>query len=369
MFERDDFDQTNDPSAFDILPDEMLNKISMHLCLSADQSSQSVFSSTCHRFYKINNPNRFLNTFLQSRLLNTFLQAVVDGNQEKAEAILKDYPNLLRQLLTKKDTVVDPAHRTINSTALQIAASASDFKYQDDEECMTEMLTRYVWQLSDGETIIQQQMAEQFPEGWEEIEKARLENDLRELNFVVSAIANAPANDNCRSEIVDFNAHLRAVNKNRDVIKTGIHFNAQLYAAARQLFADKFIQLGGSMKSPKNDMFREHILTEIEKNLTACFLQALNQDINTITIHRQKLYRKPTLLNVPGVTFFPYKTPPEINLKTEELAALGQRKDADIGQNRYHAATQIQAYVTHNTQRRKDYIAASQTSSPRFTRS
>jgi hypothetical protein len=55
---------------------------------------------------------------------------------------------------------------------LQLALGAEDVQYHDDEECMTEMLMHYLKQLPNGDALIAQQIAEQFPEGWEEKEKA-----------------------------------------------------------------------------------------------------------------------------------------------------------------------------------------------------
>jgi hypothetical protein len=306
-------------SPFEMLPDEMLTEIARWL---PDQppsdptklSALSNYIGTAKRFHFLLQPQH---------ILTKFLQYVVYGNQKQAEAILKD-ANLRSQLLQQKAQVIDYSGRTIYGTALQLALGAEDVKYHDDEECMTEMLKGYLKQLPNGDTLIAQQIAEQFPEGWEEKEKARAQRDLAALKTVICAIKNNQEGDNCDADIQAFRRYLDAENKS-NVIKQGKHFNVQLLADAFNLYAEKYIDFSrdmDGMASSKNTLFWRKTIGYIERYVTACYAQALSQGVFTIVQNGDKLRRSLTFLAPGRSSFFPLDADPGFRLG-EEAAVSG----------------------------------------------
>jgi hypothetical protein len=235
-----------------------------------------------------------------SPLVMQFLQHVVNGKQAKAEQILKNNPSLHYELLTTKTKVVDYAGRTIQGTALRIALGAEDVRYHDNEICMTEMLMPYVKALPNGEVIKAAQIAEQFPEGYEEVEKARMKRDREELDTVIAAIGRSNTDADCEAAIQAFCDYL----KPKGTIKTGIHFNAELLADALELYDEKYSSFGGS-DSRKNNLCWRRVIGGIECMATACLAQAICQGPYYIVEGGEKLCRSMNFRQSPGVVYFP----------------------------------------------------------------
>lgn len=305
-------------SPFDSLPSENIHQIAGYL--SGNQNAQSAFVVACSRFYS---------AFQPQRLLKQFLQYVVYGNQNKAEAILnqleKTDPDLLAQLLTQKSIAVDYSGRTIQGTALQMALGAEDVKYRDDEECMAEMLIRHLKALPNSDAIMAQQIQDQFPEDWEEAEKARQERDSAALNNVMAAIENAQEEDNCDAAIQAFRDYLEKENKGNGIIKTGKHFNTKLLTDALNLYDEKYDQFGGDWNSPKNLLFWRKIIGGIERYLPACLAQAFCQGVYQIVGNREKLNRQLAFRYTPDVTFYPLDSNPAFRLGHDYAAGAGGR--------------------------------------------
>ena len=306
-------------SLFDMLPDDPLKEIarwlpdqppppeksflSYFLSSQKNQSPVSALMCSAKRFHLLLQPDS---------VANNFRYCVVYGNQKKAEALLVAYPHLLSLLLQQKGQVIDYPGHTIYGTALQIALGAEDVKFHDNEECMAEMLLRYLRQLPKGETIIDKQIAEQFPAGWREEENARIERDLVELKKVVATLENAPDMDNCADDIKAFQNYLDDENKNRGVITKGKHFNMQLLIDALTLFVKKFDLLGGRWDSPKNILFWRKIIGYIERYIPTCYAQALCQGVPFIVMEGKKLTRRLTFAGHPDVSYYPRENDPTI---------------------------------------------------------
>ena len=62
-------------------------------------------------------------------------------------------------------------HVVVEGTAYRLALGAEDVKAQENEECMAEMLARYIKFLPDSQAILAKQYQVQFPEGYELKEK------------------------------------------------------------------------------------------------------------------------------------------------------------------------------------------------------
>ena len=358
------------PSPFDMLPEEIIKKEIAHWLpdqppaqdkglLSNLFSNQEKLQSPISQLTRVSKHFHFL--LQPDFIVNNFLHAVVNANQKKAEAILSDYPHLLSQLLQQQGQVTDYPGHTIYGSVLQIALGAEDVKYHDDEECMAEMLMRYIRTLPNGETIIEKQIAEQFPEGWEEKEKARAERDSAALNKVVTALENAAADDDCAAEISAFKQYLDDENKNSGVIKTGKHFNMQLLIDALNLYVQKFNQFGGSWDSPKNKLFWCKIIGKIERYVPACYAQALCQDVYDIVQNGKKLERRLTFRYDHDVTYYPLDSDPKFRLG-ENCGYWASADDAQVltfgaGGGWWMRATSLQTMSDKKKQRREDYAA------------
>jgi hypothetical protein len=292
------------------LPDQLLPLDQKFQSSQKKPSPLSEYIGCAKRFYFLLQPQH---------IFNNFLQYVVFGNQKKAEATLNAYPQLLSLLLQQKGLVIDYSGRTIYGAALQIALGAEDVKYHDDEECMAEMLMRYLKQLPNGAAIIQQQIAEQFPDGWEEQEKERAKRDLAALKKVVGAyVSYSQDGDNCDADIQAFQKYLDDENKSIGVIKTGKHFNVQLLVDVFNLHAEKYNQFGvWWVIGPISISFWRTIIRSIERYFPACYAQVLCQGVDVIVNAREKLSRRMTLRYWPKVAFFPLDSDPEFQLGQE----------------------------------------------------
>ncbi|MDR3491351.1 MAG: hypothetical protein P4M12_04810 [Gammaproteobacteria bacterium] len=237
--------------------------------------------------------------------VNTLLVHVVKGDQKEAEELIKVNP----KLLLSKGMVVDYSDRSIEGTAFQMALGAEDVKYHEDEECMAEMIQRYLRQLPDGELEIQKQIQEQFPEGWEAKENERAKNDLAALNKVVNAISVSQPNDNCEAALNEFREYL----KPNCVIKTGKHFNAQLLVEAFKLY-DKNYDRFGDYNSHKNILCWRKVIGYIQRFLPASYAQAFVQGVYYIVESGEKLNRSLKFRYENDVSFFPLDSDPSSRL-------------------------------------------------------
>lgn len=218
--------------------------------------------------------------------LKTFLQLIARGEQGQAEAMLNAASSAeKRALLTGKATVRDYADETgrlLKGTALGIALGEEDVKYHDGEEAMTEMLMKHLRQEDDGEALIAEQIEERFPEGWEEIEKARATRDETTITNVFDDIEKATTPDEIEQVIQGFKAYLSDENKGKDgnkVFKQGKCFNMDLLMRAFDLYDERFDRNGGNWNSPKNLACWRKIIGSIQRYLPTPYMQATAQGV------------------------------------------------------------------------------------------
>ena len=246
-------------------------------------------------------PTQSVRLFLpENPHLKKFLQDVVDGKKEEAEKILKDNPEMQQMLLTSQAKVKDYAGRKIKGTALAIALGAKDVSIGEHEE-MAEMITRYLKGLPEGEAEIAKQKAAQFPAGWEQQEEARREADSAALKNVFEKIklsTNEAASDAAVNEFKEYLARL----KDR-VIKTGYHFNDQLFAEALDLYDSHYDQFGG-YDSPKNRLASIKVIGSIECLFTANLAQAACDGFGKVVDNKARLSRSLKLEYPVGFPFF-----------------------------------------------------------------
>src|SRR3990167_4891927 len=234
--------------------------------------------------------------------LKQFLQHVVNGEKEEAEKMLKDKPEMQQLLLSSQAKVKDYAGRKIKGTALAIALGAKDVSIGEHEE-MVEMLERYLKGLPDGEAEIAKQKAAQFPAGWEQQEEARREADSIALKKVFEKIKLSTNDAASDAAVMEFKDYL-AKQKDR-VIKTGYHFNDQLFAEALDLYDSHYDQFGG-YDSLKNRLAAIKVIGGIECLFTANLAQAACDGFGKV-VDKKVLGRTLKLESPRGFPFFhPY---------------------------------------------------------------
>lgn len=207
--------------------------------------------------------------------LQKLLQHVARGEQAEAETLLKDNIAILSFLLGTTGIVTTYAkglkeHVVVEGTAYRIALGAEDVKFQEDEECMVEMLARYIKMLPESEALLDKQYQDQFPVGYEQEKKEKNEKDITALRAVIQAIANADPNDDCEAAFTVFRNYLEP----KCPIKYGKHFNAELLAEAFRLYDKNYKSFGNSMDNAKNILCCRKVIGYIQRFLPACYAQA-----------------------------------------------------------------------------------------------
>jgi hypothetical protein len=234
-------------------------------------------------------------------LVQQFLQHIIYGEQAQAEKILKDYPQMTQELLTTKLKVKDYSGRKIFGTALQLALGAEDVRYHEDEICMVEMLTPYIKSLPDGEKIMAEQIAEQFPEGYEELEAQRVKEDDAAVTRMFDAIGASDNPADWEAALQEFHRYL----KPKGVIKTGKHFNEKMQEKAYELYDAKYKDFGNDWDSPKNLFAWRRVCGGIQRYHPACLAQAESQGLYYIIDKKENLSRSLKLRNDPGFVYYP----------------------------------------------------------------
>jgi hypothetical protein len=253
-------------------------------------------------------------------IVQQFLQHIIYGEQAQAKKILEDHPQMMLELLTTKLKVKDYSGRKIFGTALQLALGAEDVRYHEDEICMVEMLTPYIKSLPDGEKLMAAQIAEQFPEGYEEQEQQRIRADEAALIKVLDAIGRSNNDAECEPALQEFDNYL----KPKGIIRTGKHFNEKLQEMAYELYDKRYDEFGGSWDSRKNLLTWRRVNGRIQRNYTACLAQAASQGLYYIVDEGEKLQRTLELRNNRGVRFYPLDLNPASRLGFDyAIAELG----------------------------------------------
>ncbi len=233
-----------------------------------------------------------------SRHIHQFLTAVVRGEKDQVEAFLQRDPNLLLE----KIQVTDEAGRKIVGTAFQIALGAKDVSpFPENFNEMAEMITNYFDKIPDGGVEKQKQYAEQFPEGFEALEKERQTRDLEALNTVFAAIKDKPLAE-AEAAVTVFQDYLKK--QTEGVIKTGYHFNEALFEQALTLYRNNYTAFDG-FNSDKNNLAAVKVLGGIQRYFTANLAQAACDGFGIVVDERKMLSRSKLLAD--GVSFFSAK--------------------------------------------------------------
>ncbi len=257
------------------LPKELLQKEIGQYLSSEDKYYLSRESYSLHSLFK--QP--------ASKHVHQFLTAVVRGEKNEVEAFLDKNPSLLLE----KIQVTDEAGRKIYGTAFQIALGAKDVSpFPDQFDEMAEMIAGYFEKIANGEKEKQNQYNEQFPEGFDKLEKERKIQDSKALNTVFAAIKNATTIAQAKAAVRIFQDYLKK--QTQGVIKTGYHFNEALFEEALLLYRKYFDTCGGH-NSDKNNLAAVKVLGGIQCYFTGSLAQATCDGIGKVIYKKKMLSR------------------------------------------------------------------------------
>ncbi|HEU5281279.1 MAG TPA: hypothetical protein VFU82_04815 [Gammaproteobacteria bacterium] len=217
---------------------EQSGKLAPYLS-NQDLSALSRVSHDFHRLFKL---------ALEARLAQQLGQLIIHADLDGAKKMIQAHPGLL----TIPMTVTDYSNRKIQGTALQLALGAEDVRYHDHEIAMVEMIMGELEKQPDGERMIAQQIAQQFPAGWEADHEARVARDQAALNAFVTAIANSNNQADWEAAAEIYRERIDNENLGKGVIKTGLHCNAQLVAAWFHAYNQNYAAFGNDWNSRKN---------------------------------------------------------------------------------------------------------------------
>lgn len=318
--------KTYHPRLFvDLHKDILVSGIGQFLSLSEKDLLSRVGNKTLYTFFY---PSR-------KQATEQLLLHIVYGEKEEAAAMLERNP----KLLLNKATVTDGSGRKINGTAWQVAAGADDVSInfhsaQTDDESkksgeMLEMIEDYFKLLPNYQLILAQQRTEQFPEGYEEIEKERSRQNLEIVKRVIEMIAMSSTDEECEAVLQEFSKQLQP----KGVITTGKHFDVNLLPHVIKLYDENYERFGG-MDSRKNNLFWIRIIGEIEFHLPASYAQALN-GLDKIMNQKMSVDRKLSVFDYMRSCHIPYYTRTNelglgVNLALEKL----RRRHMGIGRNK-----------------------------------
>ncbi len=182
------------------------------------------------------------------------------------------------------------------------------------------MILRYLKKLPQGEEIIAKQISEYFPDGWEEQEKARQEQDFQELRKVFAAIDAEQDLTKCEAAVTTFINYL--AKQKESVIKSGKHSNLHLVTEAYRLYGGYYARFGNNRNSPKNILTWRSVIGGIQCYATACDAQAFCHGFSHIVRLGEKLRRSLEFRNNRDVHFYPFDHRPGFRLGVD-CAGLG----------------------------------------------
>lgn len=146
-----------------------------------DRQSLVSLSRSCHRLYSLYQPG------LTKQNLKRLLTAIVSGQPDSVEKIIKEYPRLLLEKLEAKEFVIAPSGQRANAKPYQMALAVEDTQ-------MAEMIQAALIKVA-GAKEADAQYQEQFPEGWAAAEEKRWAPIFTQLMTLTHAIRDAKLGD------------------------------------------------------------------------------------------------------------------------------------------------------------------------------
>jgi hypothetical protein len=229
-------------------------------------------------------------------ILESLLTAVVNGEQQKAEAIISKDPELLR-LKGKINT--DYSGRIIYGSALQIALGADDVSFFTDCESMAEMIERYFITLPESEMEIKKQIEAQFPFDLITRQSEQNRNDLFVLQMVMNAFLECKNDVELKNAINTFKNDL--AQRIRKPINEGRHFNTALLKTAFEFYFQHY----NEFEMEKNRVFWVNVIGYIQRFFPACYAQAFSQRLDYLVMLEEEPHRSLALRYSENVSFFP----------------------------------------------------------------
>lgn len=211
--------------------------------------------------------------------IKQFLHTIIHGDINEVEKILKkSTPSSRLKLLTTPD-IVTYSEQTIYGTALQLALGAEDVK-------MAKMIMKYMDELPDGNLLKQNQIREQFPEGWETKESEQKTNDSAALQKLFNVIHFSNDENDWEIALEQFKAYI----KPKTVIKNGKHFNNNVLREALFLYDRTYGFTDYVWGNPRPNFYVKKVLNELLKyHLPACYLRYCYDRILNCGGHRTDL--------------------------------------------------------------------------------
>ncbi len=222
---------------------------------------------------------------LNQREAQKLVTHVVQGEQDKAQAMIEKNP----ELLLIRSEAKDYSGRTIIGAAFPAALGAGD-------KPMWEMMLPYFESLEQGEAL--RQFNEQFPNGIEETPASELKADY---NVIALAIINDE--DNGLSVIEGFRKKITSQKE----ITQGKHFNLQHLIAAYQAYIDNFNTLA---TWSNRDLFWQKVIGYVQRQMTAYDAQIHCSGVKSVLDNEKSFSRTFKFCN--GGEFFPLV--PEVGL-------------------------------------------------------
>jgi hypothetical protein len=256
-------------------------------------------------FYSMFKPN--LND-IQHKLkkrLQQLLQAVVYGEKNKVNEILKaSSTELRRYLLAAPMEVTDYSGRRFEMTALQLTLYALDVGRQKNiNEGMTKMIIDFLKDFDDGKNMICHQIQQQFPKEWKK--EKEMEENKAALQTIFKAIADSKENDTCEESIEIFRNYFTLKYKN--VIRCGNNTMAEMLDESYSL-AKKNSESFGRYNNHKNKIVWKHVIGWIQRYVTVPYAYAFCYGIDK-ALEAEELPRSLEFKWQKDLPFFPLLEP------------------------------------------------------------
>ncbi len=212
----------------------------------------------------------------KSKRASILVSHILKGEKEMARAIIEETPSLL--LIRAKAT--DYSGRTVYATGLQAALAALDID-------MANMIEPYLLALDEGEALLQQQIATQFPQ-------AMRATPAYDFSGLVKAI------DMNQGEIVELALKkFRVEMTPNDVIASGMHFNTAHLIKAYEVYRDHFPTWDKTQRST----FWINVIGFLQRQMPAALAQAYCNGLYQLAFTDKSLERH---FNLYGEeTFYP----------------------------------------------------------------
>lgn len=301
-------------STFRNVPTPLLSRMSEFLG-KEDFASLYALTLTSKAFRSFFQPDLDKPTKIFKELAQHIVRGEKKELEQKLQTLYEKKPALLQTCLKSRILVQDFSGRRIEGTPLQLCLGAVDVSRSiSPQEGMLFSVITFLKEFPNADAEIKKQVIQQFPLGWKEQWKERVQRDSAALHKVVKAIKDAPEVEtkslkegfdilvkSCEPALNEFREYLNSTI--RETIKTGKHFNMFLFIEAWSLDAD----ISVNFHPAKRLLFWRSVMGYIERFLPACEI---------LTIIDPNLSNRSSLVRCPFEISFPIMDPRAESRKT-----------------------------------------------------